>query len=184
MITRSRNNNIFHFSSYFRSWSRILFHDHGGRGMEAMRRQYDIPKHIKTIEVDLIPSSSHEIERFSQINIRCHCTSLAGHPDKYQGSLDDKLVEIMLDNFSPKAVNTMLHANLLPLIDFDEYDYKIRANGGAPLSKILKGPISLHEYWAQQVLNGGGPGLLMQDVEQDWQKYCGYYNKQIELLLP
>jgi hypothetical protein len=48
-MLRSLNNNMFRYSNYWESWSRILFHDAQGRGMERMREKYNIPNRIETV---------------------------------------------------------------------------------------------------------------------------------------
>ena len=178
-MTRSRNNNIFAYSKYRSVWSRILFHDHGGRGMEKMRKKYEIPSHIKTIEVDLTGIGGTNWDSISEIHIRCHSGS---DFSKLCGTLPDITLEEMKTHFSKPVINTLLHVDLLRYIDFNKFD--LWNNGGATLNLIVKEFPTLDYYWSEQVLAGGGPGLLCSDVEEDWQECSKKWEEEIRKILP
>lgn len=173
---RSRNNNIFRLSSYFNSWSRILFHDHGGRGMEKMREKYDIPKSIKTIEVDV----TGEWARVARCNVRCHASDLT--TDLLAGTLHQDVVDELEKRLTPKSINAVLHADLLRYIDFDKYNQY--SNGGVPLGLIIKDFPTLDQYWVEQRRAGGGPGLLRDDVEEDWRLLSQKWEEELKRVLP
>lgn len=174
---RSRNNNMFHYTSYWGHWSRILFHDAGGRGMEKMREKYGIPQSIKTIEVDIVS----EVDRMQCVNIRTHCTEFAKH-DRLVGTLPEDIVCCINHLLTPAMVNAVVHADLLKYIDWDKYQE--HCNGGAAFKFITRDFMTLNQYWSMQRQNGGGPGLLRHDVEQSWQEEARHWQEQLDRIIP
>lgn len=120
---RSKNNNVFYYSGYWQTWNRVLFHDAGGRGMLQFRKKYDIPNSITTIELDLTPVNGFtrywkdNTDNSSQARIRCHCTQLEG---KITGSLPQDVYEEIKEHYSERTLDILLHADLLPFIDFEK----------------------------------------------------------------
>jgi hypothetical protein len=178
---------MFRLSNYWRCWSRILFHDaHDGRGMEKMREKYNIPRHVKTIEVDLTPVdySGQTLlgwDRVMTVNVRCHSTPL-GSTDLYRGSLDDAVLQNMAEHLSPKAMNALLHVDLLKYIDWDKYQKC--CNGGAALGNIVKNFQTPEQYYLMQRQRGGGPGLLIHDVLDDYLAESKKWQEEIDRVVP
>lgn len=182
-MTRSRNNNMFRFSSYFLSWSRILFHDAGGYGMEQMRKRYDIPKSIKSIEIEIttVGGSASSWQGVAKGNIHCHSSDFNPR-DLFRGGLDQAVLTQMQLHLPERTIEVLLHADLLCYLDFDKYDkYN---NGGAAIKDIVKDFPTLEQYYAQQINNGGGPGLLLHDVEDDWYTYSNNWAEKIQQIIP
>jgi hypothetical protein len=185
-MNRSRNGNIFIFSDYWHSWSRILFHDAGGRGMEQMRRRYRIPSYIQTVEVDITPNNFSPRtnigwDRVEHVNIRAHSSEISRH-SQLRGSLPDEVLQALNTHLHHKAINALLHVDLLKYIDWDKYT--LYCNGGAPLQKIVKDFPTLEYYWYEQQQNGGGPGLLIHDVQEEWQLGSQAWQEEINRVVP
>ncbi len=167
---RSLNNNVFKFSSYWRNWSRILFHDTADTAQNnpiiKMRKQYNIPAHVHTIELDLTAINPDHINdwrsRVQHANIRCHCTPMVDR-DIITGEVPLAALIEMDEWLTPDAIDVLLHADLLPYIDFD-LEQKV-TNGGAHFIDCYQRPVTPQQYLAAVRRDGGGPGILMHDVQ-------------------
>lgn len=181
-MIRSKNNNLFAYSSYWQAWSRILFHDHGGMGMKRMREKYQIPGYIDTIEVDLTGiNDSHFRDKVLKVNIRCF--SGANYEGKHlRGTLPTGMFSEMYEKMPDSVLDTLLHADLLKYIDFEKY--RTWNNGGAIISHIAKEFMTLDQYWAMQKANGGGPGLLKHDVMEAWAEERHSWEEGVKRILP
>jgi hypothetical protein len=179
---KSRNNNVFHYSSYWGNWSRILFHD--SKGTEIIRRKYNIPSHILTLEVDVTAINPlvdlHWESHVARINIRGHCTAF-DPKDKIVGSLREDTIERMQEHLSTEQIESLLHSDFLPFIDWDLYSKM--CNGGAPFAKISKMPMVITQYLAMQKHNGAGPGLLIEDVREEYNVYSKMFEQDMMRLL-
>lgn len=185
-MNRSRNGNIFIFSDYWHSWSRILFHDAGGRGMQQMRQRYNIPSHIQTVEIDITPNNFSPKtnigwDRVERVNIRAHSSEIGRH-SLLRGSLPDDVLETLNTRLQHKAINTLLHVDLLKYIDWDKY--ALYSDGGATIGLIVKEFPTLEHYWFDRQQSGGGPGLLIYDVQEDWQLESQKWQEEINKVVP
>src|SRR6478609_8620986 len=174
---RSRNNNVFHYSAYWRTWSRILFHDADGRGMQQMRRKYEIPDHIKTVEIDLTainPTTVHHwLDTIQYGNLRAHCTPI-GKDDIIVGSLDSTTLHLMQQWLPARTVDILLHADILPFIDWEVWQ-KRHVGGGILVQHALKECVSLEQY-AAIMGEGAGPGVFAEDFAEAWRAFCEDWN--------
>lgn len=110
---------MFHFSSYWRNWSRVLSSTHPGGPF---------------VEVNLTPIPncySDSWERVENKIIRVHGTA-RDEKDIVTDTLPAKVIIEMCDNLGSSVVDFLLHEDILSLIDFDLY--KRNQNGGCPLS--------------------------------------------------
>jgi hypothetical protein len=185
-VNRSRNGNIFIFSDYWHNWSRILFHDAGGRGMERMRERYNIPNHIKTVEVDVTPNNfsprtTTGWDRVEGVNIRAHSSEIGQHSE-LRGSLPVEVIETLNARLRHKVIDALLHVDLLRYIDWQKYDQY--SNGGVPLKLTVKDFQTLEQYWSMQRERGGGPGLLIHDVQEDWEHESQAWQEEINRVVP
>lgn len=174
--TRSKNNNVFRFSSYFHRWSRVLFHDAGGRGMLRMRQLYNIPQGVDTIEIDLEPhlENGWSTEKIDQVVFRRHCTSLDGS-DKFVGTLPKEVVERMYQNLPKETVELLLHADYLPGMDLRK-----KGNTFIELAKDMP----THEEFFHRYAPYGGPGVFLEDTVEDWKRLVTHLEKKIQTLTP
>lgn len=120
---KSQNGDMFHYSAYWGSWSRVL------------RPQFGTNS---TVEVDLTainPSSDYGWPRVLSCNIRAHRTARATN-DILCLSLPAHTVQLMRSRTDEQTFNRLMHEDLLPLIDWDKY--RKVDNGGAALANILK----------------------------------------------
>lgn len=181
-MIRSKNNNMFVYSSYWQTWSRILFHDHGGKGMQKMREKYQIPNHIKTIEVDLTGiNGDNWFKKVAKVNIRC-LGDMDYEGKHLHGALSEFVVENMEALMDQSIIDTLLHADLLEYIDFDKY--RTWNNGGAIIAHCFKDFMTLDQYWRMQIANGGGPGLLRLDVMNDWEEESKTWEEALKKIIP
>lgn len=122
---KSRNGNLFYWSSYWHCWSRVL----------SVQGRLE----IGTVEVDLTainPTHAHAWERVRRINIRAHGTA-RGRGDQLVSALPGIWVDKMHEMLGDAAlVERLLHEDFLPSIDW--YKYRKVCNGGAALADILK----------------------------------------------
>lgn len=115
----SRNGDMFFYSSYWHTWSRVL----------APEGKLD----VGIVEVDL---TGGNWERVRQINIRAHRTARK-HGDLLVRELPADALELMKKHMPGQAIlDVLLHENLLPQIDW--YKYRKVCNGGATFANILK----------------------------------------------
>jgi hypothetical protein len=118
--------NLFVFSAYWRTWSRVLrFSQHG----ECNQTQ---------VEVDLTatnPTTALHWPRVQAINIREHHTARNAR-DLYTADLPLQVVELMRTWMPEEVVQRLLHEDFLPQIDWDKYQK--HNNGGCRLHMCLK----------------------------------------------
>lgn len=122
---RSRNGDMFKYSAYWQSWSRIL-------------SPLNKTPFIGQVEVDLTEinhlSGHYWWSTVSQINIRAHRTCLA-QADILTPTLPAEVFEAMKVRIpDTQLLDRLMHEDLMPLIDWDKYQ-KV-CNGGAPLETI------------------------------------------------
>ncbi len=163
---RSRNNNVFHYSSYWGSWSRILWHESDRKLQERLGFDARV---AGTVEIDLTAINPHcNLNWRDQVqygNIRAHGTAFRD-ADKIVGTLPGYVVDMMNEWLTPDTVDKLLHADYLPYIDFEKG--RKAANGGFKINDGLRDCITADQYLlAMQA--AGGPGILMADV---WEAYC------------
>lgn len=113
---------MFHYSSYWGTWSRILSNIHqGGR----------------VVEVNLTPTNVYSCgqkgwdDEVAGIRIRVHGTK-PDRGDQFAEELPERWVLAMLKHLPPETVGILLHGDILPLIDFEKH--KKVNNGGANLA--------------------------------------------------
>jgi hypothetical protein len=125
---KSRNGDMFIFSSYWGTWSRVL------RAGNAS---------IPTVEVDLTainPNSDLAWPKVRAINIREHRTARSAK-DELSLALPDYAFDLMKSRMpDQQLLDRLLHEDLLPLIDWQKY--QLACNGGAALADILKGEVT------------------------------------------
>lgn len=185
---RSKNNNVFKLCSYWRNWSRILFHDTADTAQNnpiiKMRRQYNIPSHIRTIELDLTAVNPLHVTdwraKVQHANIRCHCTPMADR-DIIVGELPSATLIEMGEWLTPDAIDILLHADLLPYIDF-EREQKV-SNGGAHFIDCYQRVVTPQQYLAVMRRDGGGPGLTMPDVQGAYDALASDWEAKIDKLI-
>jgi hypothetical protein len=121
---QSLNGDMFRYSSYWGTWSRVLRRSSGGGD--------------ETVEVDLTavnPHSDLQWPRVLSCNIRAHRTALASN-DIVCRSLPKHAVDLMHSRMDLETFDKLMHHDLLPLIDWEKYHKA--CNGGAALNNILK----------------------------------------------
>lgn len=183
--TVSNNGNVFHYSSYWRTWSRVLFH------MPLDTRQ-DHPHHVLKrdlgidstwIEIDLTainPSVRTQWESHVQHgNIRAHHTDLRAD-DLITGTLPGSVVHEMQQWLKPDVVQKLIHADYLPHLDFKRL--RQNSNGGAAFKNCFRQSLSHEEYLHEVRISGGGPGILLTDVFEDYKQYLKDTEKERALL--
>jgi len=172
---RSKNNNVFKLSSYWRNWSRILFHDVGGTAQNnpivKMRKQFNIPAYIRTIELELTAVNPQHVTDWraciQYATIRCHCTPMA-YRDIIVGTLPPEAIDSMEKWLTPEAIEILLHGDFLPYIDFDRKHE--HSNGGAHFIDCYQRPVTFQQYLDTLRSNeGGDPSIMMHDVEESYQ---------------
>lgn len=142
---RSKNNNVFSYCSYWGSWSRILFHDAGGRGMLKMRQEYGIPNSDRTIEVNVLCSIGSSQERNAKVVIRSHHTPLLMSAyDRMTMELPLDVSQKVLVAYEPDIYSLIMHADLLKYIDFKKL-HGPKNNGGCELEDCLVDGLTLHK---------------------------------------
>jgi hypothetical protein len=113
----SRNGDMFFYSSYWRTWSRVL----------APEGALD----VGIVEVDL----TGNWERVRTINIRAHRTARKSG-DLLVRELPSEALEAMKKHMPGQAIlDVLLHEDLLPQIDW--YKYRKVCNGGAAFGNII-----------------------------------------------
>ena len=123
---RSKNNNMFVYSSYWGCWSRIL--------QEATPHNDG-----NFIEVNLTainPTYEHSWkEQIEPIRIRRHGTS-RDRNDKFVGTLPQEAYDMMCRHLPQELIERLMHEDFLPNIDWEKY--RKHSNGGAPFELIKK----------------------------------------------
>jgi len=173
--TRSRNNNVFKFSSYWRTWSRVLWHKSDRKLQEKI--SFD-PKCYEWVELDLTPSNptSGEWYHVQVGNVREHLTALS-YGDLITGSLPDEMVREMQKNMPAENVERLLHADYMPYLDFDKG--RLRNNGGFNPNDAFKDFISIERYLAEMQ---AGPGVFIEDIREDYERTKAHWDRKIDLL--
>ena len=140
----SSNNNVFIYSSYWRSWSRILFHDDTGnsRGGVSMREEYVLPSGQQTIEVNVYDSITATQKRNHKVVIRSHMTSI--NNSKISMALPLDITNKVLTEYEPDICNMILHVDLLKYIDFNKLKGP-KNNGGCELEDCLVDGLTIHK---------------------------------------
>lgn len=110
---------MFHFSSYWQSWSRVLSENH---------------PHGPFVEVNLTPNLKWD-EDVKPIRIRFHGTA-RGENDKVVAELPVEIRDLMAGNLGEDLTNRLLTEDFLPQIDYELY--KKSNNGGANFEDIRK----------------------------------------------
>ena len=128
---KSLNGDKFFYSSYWRTWSRIL---------APMNTVMHRGTRLGQIEVDLTAvngTSLHGWPRVARVNIRVHRTSMH-NGDIVTDVLPEHRIDLMQQMLGdyPVLIERLLHDDLIPLIEWDKYN-KV-SNGGAALADILK----------------------------------------------
>lgn len=114
----SRNKDIFVYSSYWRTWSRVLLRMGG--------------KFNYQLEVDVTPINDHFVSSWvptESIRIRKHCT-VHGPKDIYTHDLPDTVVKQMEEYLSQDVINIILHSDIYNLVDWELYDSIRNVKGG------------------------------------------------------
>lgn len=125
---RSKNNNIFVYSSYWQTWSRIL-------------QEGTVHNNFECIEVNVTPVNPSRPESWERqilsVKVRKHCTARSSR-DKFVGTLPESVVAD-LNKYIPREIQEfLLHDDLLPQIDWDKYREHSRLGGGADFDLIRK----------------------------------------------
>ncbi len=182
---RSRSNNVFHYNSYWGNWSRILFHNAGGPAayeLEKVQVSLQMPLHHHTVELDLTAINPLHVnnwdEKVQHANIRSHCTA-SRHGDLFVGTLPAKVVQQMQEWLSPECIDILLHADLLPYIDFAKG--RAANNGGFKFADAQRDYISPDDYLAA-MMRDGGPGIMMHDVQESYDALKADWDKKIKSL--
>jgi len=119
----SRNGDMFVYSSYWHTWSRVL---------KPMRNN---PMRGNQVELDLTSHSAVHWSRVSMLNIRKHCT--APHMgDRVVAELPAEVVAEMTQWMGAALVERLLHENFMPHIDWAAYERA--CNGGCPFEFCSK----------------------------------------------
>lgn len=140
---RSNNNNVFHYSSYWHSWSRILFHDSYGdsRGSQEMRTNYKLPASARTIEVNVYDRTQSSMGRNVKVVVRSHCTAF-DRSDKLTMELPQDISDAVTMSYEPDVHFLILHADLLKYIDYNKLTGP-KNNGGCELADCLIGDLTI-----------------------------------------
>lgn len=116
----SENKDWFKYCSYWRTHNRVLER----MGGDMFREQ---------VEITLSPINM-DWNHFEKINIRRHCT-VNGPFDTYTHTLSKDLENDLIAHFGKERAWIMVHADVLPLIDWDKYTRL--QNGGCDLKDVL-----------------------------------------------
>ena len=114
----SRNKDIFVYSSYWRTWSRVLLRMGGSFNYQ--------------LEVDVTPINEQYKESWEQtknVRIRRHCT-VHGPRDVYTHHLPDVVIDNMKEHISQNTIDVILHSDLYNLVDWERFDDVHNASGG------------------------------------------------------
>lgn len=124
MDLKSRNGDMFVYSAYWHTWSRVL------SPMDALD--------IGQVEVDLTALGVYggAWRRVERVNIRVHHTPPES-ANKVVYELPAEVVQLMKKWIpNSETLDRLLHEDLLPQIDWDKY--RKLNNGGAPFNLITK----------------------------------------------
>lgn len=116
-------NNVFVYSSYWRTWSRVL--------KPRTRDSFQV-------EVNLTPANPTVPASWSQVRdivFREHCTARDAN-DRYLERLPDSVIADMRLHVDEATIERLLHEDFLPQIDWVLYSQ--HDNGGCPLRLCQK----------------------------------------------
>lgn len=174
--TRSKNNNVFVYSSYWGTWSRVLYHESD----RALKQRYDLP-YSPWIELDLTAINPTTINNWSDkvqhANIRCHSTT-RGDKDKIVGTLPGHVVQLMRRNLTEDCVQKLLHEDYLPYIDFEKG--RKACNGGFHFADATKDFMTERQNLASL---DAGPGVFLKDVQEDYEAAKKHWDQKIDNLI-
>jgi hypothetical protein len=113
---------MFHFSSYWHTWSRVLSQEDG-----------------VTVELNLTPVNPQWDRSWKEMVettwIRRHRTA-PGEGDQLVDYLPGEVMKQVRKHLTEEFAAWLIRTDFLPLIDWEKYEQ--HNNGGAPLHKILK----------------------------------------------
>lgn len=118
--------NLFVYSAYWGTWSRVLQFMQGG----------DNP--VAQVEVNLTavnPTTKLDWRRVPLIVIRKHVTARSDR-DLYVADLPDNALALMKEWLDEDTIQRLLHEDFLPQIDWDKYNQ--HCNGGCFLHQCIK----------------------------------------------
>lgn len=133
--------NLFVRSAYWGTWSRVL--QYMNRAPTGSGRMM-----IDQVEVNLTTPNvrvESEWRKNERIWIRCHGTT-ADPKDIYTADLPGHVLDLMREYLTSPTIHLLLHADLLPMIDWDKY--RSVCNGGAPLDLIFRTPPA--DEWVEE----------------------------------
>lgn len=163
----SRNKDIFVYSSYWRTWSRVLLRMGG--------------KFNYQLEVDVTPVNGQYKEAWEQtknIRIRRHCT-VHGARDVYTHNLPDEVVESMKKHISQEAIDVILHSDLYNLIDWERFgDVHNASGGGVHLLDCIK---TITPIFRLGYVNDQGGDILYCGVDSFINKLKEDFSKEINI---
>ena len=116
----SENKDWFKYCSYWRTHNRVLQR----MGGQLFHEQ---------VEITLSPINNYW-DDFNKINVRRHRTVSSAF-DRYVHTLDKDLEQRLIEHFGKEKAWIMIHADLLPLIDWDKHTRL--QNGGCDLKDVL-----------------------------------------------
>lgn len=127
---REERERIFHYSSYWGTWSRILSRE--------IRGKY---KALSIIEVNLTPirncHSSEWQKDVAPIVFREHGT-MPGNSDKFERELPDYILEQMREHLGITLTQRLLTEDFLKVVDVEKIRVGKIGGGGIGLSHVLK----------------------------------------------
>jgi hypothetical protein len=114
---------MYHFSGYWRTWSRVL----GIKDGDIIELNLNpIPCSTRTWANDVAP-----------IIIRRHCTA-SGRADRWTPELPGEVREAMVEHLGEDQTRSLLEANYMDLIDWDKHRTASHGGGGAALADCRK----------------------------------------------
>lgn len=122
---RSLNNNVFHYSSYWGAWSRIL----------QEGTPHNDGYHIEITITAINPTHEHAWKELADLRIRRHGT-MRDRKDLFVGTLPEHSLEMMRRYLDAPLIERLLHEDFLPHIDWTKH--RQHNNGGAPFELIRK----------------------------------------------
>ncbi len=174
---QSRNRNVFVYSSYWGTWSRVLWH----KSDQQLARRLGLPNHVgEWIELDLTAVNPHSsldwADRVAKGNVRCHRTA-RGDRDIITSTLPAETVALMNVWLPEDTVDKLLHVDYLPYLDF-EVGRKL-CNGGFKVNDALKDMVSIEAYLASY---NAGPGVFVEDVRESYEAVKADWDRKMKSL--
>lgn len=135
----------FKYSSYWRTWNRVLKPVYGGQpygyvefSLEPINGWIKVPaqKDIYFPET-LAKRVIDQVANVGSIRIRQHST-LPDPKDKYSSSIPDELLEKMKSVFGEDHTQYMLYGNIFDRVDWDKYRSTWTIGGGIALEECGK----------------------------------------------